>query len=151
MQKTILILATAFLFSCQTHQPQLDKAQAKEDILSVLFAGQKGWNEGDVSQYMQCYWQSDSVRFASGGTISYGWQTVLERYKKRYPDKATMGHLTFTNNDVKILSADAAIVFGKYQLERERDAPWGLYTLLFRKLPEGWRIVHDHTSAGGLQ
>jgi len=151
MRNVAFTLLAALFLSCQAQEPGLDKDQAREEILKVLFAGQKGWNQGDVPQYMQCYWQSDSVRFASGGAISYGWQNVLERYEQRYPDKATMGHLTFSDNDVRILSVDAAIVFGKYQLQREKDAPWGLYTLLFRKLPEGWRIVHDHTSAGGQE
>jgi hypothetical protein len=27
------------------------------------------------------------------------------------------------------------------------STPGGLFTVIFRKLPEGWKIVHDHTSA----
>lgn len=102
---------------------------------------------------MQGYWQSDSLRFASGGNINRGWKTTLERYQKSYPDKAAMGKLTFSNLETTVLSADAALVFGKWELTREqdktdKDRPHGLFTLTFRKTPQGWKIVHDHTSSG---
>jgi ketosteroid isomerase-like protein len=93
------------------------------------------------------YLKSDSLRFASGGNVSYGWQTTLERYAKGYPDKEAMGKLTFSKIDIKIISEDAALVFGKWELERESDSPWGLFTLLFKYTETGWRIVHDHTSS----
>ena len=57
-----------------------------------------------------------------------------------------MGELSFTNLEVILLATDAAIVFGKYQLNRENDDPWGLFTLVLRKTADGWRIMHDHTS-----
>jgi len=96
---------------------------------------------------MHAYWQSDSLRFASGGTVSLGWQSVFERYSQRYPDKATMGHLSFSDLDIKVISSDAVMAFGRWQLLRDHDKPWGLFTLLLRKTSNGWRIVHDHTSS----
>ena len=97
---------------------------------------------------MQGYAQSDSLRFASGGTVTYGWNSMLERYKKSYPTKEKMGLLTFADITVDIISNDAAIVFGKWSLKREKDEPWGLFTLLFKNKSGVWRIVHDHTSSG---
>jgi ketosteroid isomerase-like protein len=58
-----------------------------------------------------------------------------------------MGKLIFSNIDIDLISQEAAIVFGKWELERESDHPWGLFTLIFKKTNEGWRIVHDHTSS----
>jgi ketosteroid isomerase-like protein len=107
------------------------------------------WNKGDIEKYMLGYYRADSLRFVSGGTVTYGWQSTLERYLKRYPDESQMGQLTFSQIDIQVISADAAVVFGKWQLKRQKkDNPWGLFTLLFRKFPEGWRIVSDHTSSG---
>jgi ketosteroid isomerase-like protein len=71
----------------------------------------------------------------------------LERYKKTYPDKAAMGHLRFSDIDITVVSSDAALVFGRWHLDRAKDELNGLFTLFFRQTPEGWRIVHDHTSA----
>ena len=58
-----------------------------------------------------------------------------------------MGTLRFDDLDVQGLGPGWAVVFGRWHLEREADAPSGLFTLLFNKRPEGWRIVHDHTSS----
>lgn len=118
-----------------------------ETITQTLRAAEAAWNAGDIPGYMQSYWQSDQLRFASGGTVSYGWQPVLERYLARYPDRATMGHLTFADLDVRMAGPDHAVVFGSWHLVRAQDDPHGLFTLIWRRFPEGWRIVHDHTSS----
>ncbi|WP_222931465.1 YybH family protein, partial [Xanthovirga aplysinae] len=96
------------------------------------------------------YWESDSLRFASGGNVSYGWKTTLEGYKTRYPNRDMMGNLTFTLYDVKVISEKDALVFGKWHLKRKADEPWGLFTLLFKKTSGGWKIIADHTSSASL-
>ena len=116
-------------------------------ILEVLRAAEAGWNTGDLPTYMNSYWQSDQLRFASGGTVSYGWQPVLEGYLARYPDQKTMGRLVFADLDVQMTGPDHAVVFGSWRLIRPADKPHGLFTLIFSHLPEGWRIIHDHTSS----
>jgi len=58
-----------------------------------------------------------------------------------------MGKLIFSDIDIELISPEAAIVFGKWELEWETDHPWGLFTLIFKKTEEGWRIIHDHTSS----
>jgi ketosteroid isomerase-like protein len=79
--------------------------------------------------------------------VIHGWQTVLDRYVKKYPDRAAMGTLTFSDLDIAMLSPDAAVVLGRWRLKRAQDEPNGVFTLIFRKTADGWRIVHDHTSA----
>jgi len=119
------------------------------EIRQVLSNQQDAWNRGDVDAFMDGYWRSDSLRFASGGSVQHGWQQTLERYHKSYPDRAAMGTLTFTLYRVDALSDEYGFVFGRYELERENDHPAGLFTLLFRRFDEGWRIVLDHTSSDG--
>ena len=144
--KHFIYLLVLISFSCQTPVSS-DKEEARESIYNILMEQQSAWNRGDIEAYMLGYYKSDSLRFASGGNVSYGWQTTLDRYKKGYPDKAIMGKLTFSNIDIKMLSETSALIFGKWELERADDHPWGLFTLIFRKAPCGWRIVHDHTSS----
>jgi uncharacterized protein (TIGR02246 family) len=117
-------------------------------INQVLATQSAAWNRGDIDAFMEGYWKSDELRFASGGTVTHGWKTTLERYKRNYPNKALMGTLAFTIQEVKLLSPDAAIVFGKWELTRKHDKPWGLFTLTFRQLDGAWLIVSDHTSSG---
>jgi len=117
------------------------------DIRATLMAQAEAWNSGDVARFMEYYLKSDALRFASGGTITYGWQTTLERYQKHYPDKATMGTLAFTLHEIDVLTPDTALVFGKWELTRAKDQPWGLFTLVVKKTPAGWRVASDHTSS----
>ncbi len=142
--KTILLLFA--LLSSAAAQSLTDNARTKEQILSVLRQQVDGWNNGDIESFMQGYEKSDSLRFASGGTVTYGWKNMLDRYKKTYSTKEQMGVLTFTTVTVDIVSKDAAAVFGTWRLKREKDELWGLFTLLFKN--SVWQIVHDHTSSG---
>lgn len=120
---------------------------AETEILQVLTIQADAWNRGDLDRFMQTYAEIPDLRFASGGTVTYGWKPTLERYKQRYPDRGAMGHLTFSELAVTALSPDAALVFGHWRLARAHDAPSGLFTLLVRRTPAGWRIFADHTSS----
>ena len=119
---------------------------ATAEILQVLQFQAAAWNRGDLDAFMQTYAPVSDLRFASGGSVTYGWQPTLERYKQRYPDRAAMGVLAFSDLAVTALSPDAALVFGRWQLTRTADAPHGLFTLLVRRTPAGWQIFADHTS-----
>jgi uncharacterized protein (TIGR02246 family) len=116
------------------------------EIQSVLTGQQDAWNRGDIDAFMNGYARSASTVFVSGDEIRRGWETVRDRYHMRYSDRATMGTLGFSEIEVTMLSTDAAVVLGRWKLKRENDEPHGRFTLIFKRLPEGWRIVHDHTS-----
>ncbi len=142
-----LFLIGFLLSSYSSAQAVVDTAGMKQSIEDVLKKQTQEWNAGSIEKYMDGYARSDSVRFASGGNVSYGWENMLARYKKSYPDKATMGELSFSQIVTTIMAPDAALVFGRWELRREKDKPWGYFTLLFRKGGGGWKIVHDHTSS----
>ena len=116
-------------------------------ITKVLNESTTAWNAGDIPGFMESYWQSENLRFASGGTVNFGWEPVRDRYLSRYPDKKAMGELVFSDVDIKLLGPDHAMAFGSWRLIRDEDEPHGLYTLILNRFPEGWRIIHDHTSA----
>jgi ketosteroid isomerase-like protein len=115
-------------------------------IRAVLGAQVDAWNHADVAAFMQGYWNSPETEFVGASGITRGWQPVMDRYRKAYPDRAAMGHLEFSGLEVTLLGPDAALVVGQFHLQRQNDAPQGVFTLVFRKFPEGWRIIHDHTS-----
>lgn len=124
-------------------------AQASEEaaILSLLEAQDVAWNQGDIEGFMVGYWRSPDLRFASGGNITRGWDETLARYKARYGDSSEMGTLTTSDHEIEILSADAAIAHGKWHLDWKGKQPWGLYTLVLRKVDGAWVIVSDTTTA----
>jgi uncharacterized protein (TIGR02246 family) len=120
---------------------------AEPAIRAVLDAQVAAWNRGDVDGFMEGYARSPDTRFASGGTVTRGWDTVRERYKRTYDSAAKMGTLEFSDLEVDLLTPDRALVFGRWKLTRPADTPNGLFTLVFARTNAGWRIVADHTSS----
>src|SRR5687767_153852 len=143
-----LIFVVAGLFAaggCGTVGPAREPAAA--GVGATLERQASAWNAGDLGRFMETYAQAPETRFASGGDISLGWQTVFDRYQKRYGTGAAMGRLAFSDLDITMLSADSAVAFGRYHLDRGGEKSTGLFTLVLRRMPGGWKIVHDHTSA----
>jgi ketosteroid isomerase-like protein len=120
---------------------------AVTEIKAVLQAQQNAWNRGDIDGFMNGYARSASTVFVSEDTIKRGWQTVRDRYRKKYSSRAKMGTLRFSDLEITLLSSDSAVACGHWKLKRANDQPHGRFTLILKRLPEGWRIVHDHTSA----
>jgi ketosteroid isomerase-like protein len=116
-------------------------------IRAVLEAQAAAWNRGELEGYMDGYDRSANTEFVGGDTITRGWQTVLDRYRKNYNSREKMGVLTFSELEITVLSKDAALVLGRWRLKRASDEPHGTFSLLFRKTKAGWRIVHDHSSS----
>jgi ketosteroid isomerase-like protein len=121
-------------------------AQDKQAILKIMENQQNAWNKGDIDGFMQGYWKSDSLLFVGSTAPVHGWQATIERYKKKYPDKAAMGTLIFTILKVELLDKTNAFMLGAWNLKREKDAPGGYFTLWFKKIKGEWKIVVDHTS-----
>ena len=122
-------------------------SNSASEIKSVLTNQQDAWNRGDIDAFMNGYARSASTVFVSEDEVTRGWETVRERYRVKYSDRAKMGTLTFSEIEVTMLSPDAAVVLGRWRLKRGNDEPHGRFTLIFKHLPEGWRIIHDQTSA----
>src|SRR5436190_539377 len=133
------------LFFCGAVHGQ-SNVKTEADIRAVLEAQSAAWNRGDVETYMDGYDRSPKTEFVGGDSITRGWHEVLDRYKKKYDTREKMGVLTFSDLEIQVLSADAALVLGRWRLQRANDQPHGTFTLLFRKTKAGWRIVHDHSS-----
>jgi len=122
-------------------------AQDKASIQKVLDDQVVAWNKRDLEGFMVGYWKSPELSFYSGGTITKGWQATLDRYKKKYQGEGKeMGKLAFKEVSAEMIGSDHALVKGRWHLTLTKDSVGGLFTLVMKKLPEGWRIVHDHTS-----
>jgi ketosteroid isomerase-like protein len=139
----LVFLFVAVLASCQKQHSVEGQTRA------LLDQQAEAWNRGDIEGFMQTYWKSDQTVFVGASGVTRGWQAVLERYKHTYPDRRAMGTLRFSGLEVTPLSPDSAVILGHWELQRESGHPAGFFTLIVRKLPEGWRIIHDHTSTGG--
>ena len=118
------------------------------EIRAVLDRQVECWNRRDLEGFMEGYWRSPELTFYSGGTSTSSWDKTIERYRQRYQSAgAEMGRLDFSDLKIEMLGARAAFVRGRYHLKMTSGDSAGLFTLTFRKLVGGWRIIHDHTSS----
>lgn len=143
----VAIIAIGFVAATQRGLGQTAASSDSRAIASALNEQVADWNRGDIPAFMRGYWKSADTEFVNDGGILRGWDEVLKRYEKSYPNRAAMGHLTFSGLEIHVLCPDSAYVIGKYRLDREKDQPEGVFTLIFRKFRDGWKIVNDHTTA----
>lgn len=147
----LALLAVSALGACTTTSPRATPStpDPRPALLAVLDAQVRAWNAGDIRGFMDGYWRSDSLRFASGGTVRRGWQAALDGYLRGYPTREAMGTLAFSDLEVTGVTPASATVFGRWQLTYAAGTPHagGLFTLGFRRFGTDWRIVSDHTSS----
>ena len=128
---------------------RLRRANPNDDLLdtleSILSQQAAAWNRGDINGFMEHYWKSEDLTFSSGGKTTRGWQTTKDNYKLRYPTRERMGLLTFDGLEVFPLGDAAALMLGRWHLDRTGPVG-GNFSLVFRKIDGAWVIVHDHTS-----
>src|SRR5205823_2504843 len=138
--RILICLAMAFAGCANSADPS-------KEVRAVMEAQQTAWNRGDIEAFMDGYERADTTTFVSGDELTRGWQTVLQRYKERYSSREQMGTLTFSDLSVKAVSPVFAVADGRWQLTRAKDMPHGRFTLLFRRINNDWRIVHDTTTS----
>jgi beta-aspartyl-peptidase (threonine type) len=129
-------------------QPDPEIAAKMSAIEAVLHAQVAAWNRGDLEGFMAGYWRSPRLEFYSGDKVTEGWDATLERYKQRYQSGGNeMGRLDFSELAIHANPSDVAWVTGRWHLKmKDGSERGGLFTLILRKTPDGWKIVHDHTS-----
>lgn len=142
MRKIIFLLVIPLL-ACSQSGP--DNPAIKAEIQTVLDRQKMSWNEGNIEGFMAYYWNSEHLTFQSGNRRLRGWEKLLSRYRENF-SRDGMGILDFTDIEIEVVSRDFAYVLGRWKVVQKESTDGGLFTLLFRRLDQGWRIVHDHTS-----
>jgi ketosteroid isomerase-like protein len=141
-----LLIIPLYIFGCTGSHERL-----KSHLQGLMNEQSNSWNQGDIEGFMKHYWNSDSLMFIGGNGPQYGWQNTLERYRKAYPDKATMGELQFEMLRFESFPKDAALISGKWYLKRDKGDVGGYYSLLWKKIDDRWKIIYDHTSSVKLE
>jgi len=152
MKKSVLLALALLLVSCRVlaQAPNSDEAT----IRAAIAAQAEAWNRADIPAFMELYEHSAETTFI-GASIGKGYEKILERYQKNYSTREQMGTLTFHDIEVRMLpgscgKAEFAVVTGRFHLERTQKGGAkkddGIFSLVWRKGPQGWKIVLDHTS-----
>jgi ketosteroid isomerase-like protein len=147
--RAIFLILTLALISTAVSTAETSDDQVKLAVQQALQRQQDAWNRRDLEGFMAGYWNSPDLTFFSGAKETAGWQSTIERYRKTYQSEGReMGKLEFSDLRIEALGGDAAFVRGAWHLTMpDGKTPHGLFTLIFRKFPDKWKIVHDHTSA----
>lgn len=144
MNIKVFLLSVLILISFKVHS-QKPKKQVSE-VSACMALQEKAWNSFDIDGFMAFYWNNDSLMFIGSKGITYGWKQTLANYKKSYSSTELMGHLSFTNISMEVLSKDAVHVVGKWLIKRKDSEIGGHYSLLWKKIDGKWVITRDHTS-----
>ncbi len=135
------------IIPASARQTRAAEPRSAQEIRKVLEHQVDAWNHRDLEGFMRGYWHSAELTFYSGGTTVSGWEETLGRYRNRYQSAGNeMGKLEFTDLKIELLGPSAAFVRGRFHLKMSSSESGGLFTLTFRKLADGWKIIHDHTS-----
>jgi beta-aspartyl-peptidase (threonine type) len=142
------LIALAALAIVSAAPPDDDRTIVR-DVRAVLDRQVADWNRKDLDGFCEGYWKSPDLVFQSAGDKTRGWQGMHDRYKARYQGEGReMGTLAFVDLDVMPLGPDSSYARGRWELSLSGGkTAGGLFTVIFRKKAEGWKIVHDHTSA----
>jgi beta-aspartyl-peptidase (threonine type) len=130
---------------CLKALPGLQVEDSKTDLLRILDLQTAAWNRQDIEGFMAYYWNSEMLTYQSGANRLRGWTSLLDRYKKSYSGE-NWGSLDFSDLEANVIGADYAYVIGRYRLTLKDTRREGLFTIIFKRFPEGWRIIHDHSS-----
>lgn len=141
LYSTVLLIP---LISCSKSSPDIPKI--KSEIQSVLNRQRASWNEKSIEGFMDDYWKSENFTFQSGNNRLHGWDALYSRYKKSYTGE-NWGELDFTDIEIEVLTNDFAYVLGRWKLTYTDSVKEGLFTIIFKRMPGGWKIIHDHSSS----
>jgi ketosteroid isomerase-like protein len=141
LSTTVLLIP---LFSCSKSSPDIPKI--KSEIQSVLNRQRASWNEKSIEGFMNDYWKSENFTFQSGNNRLHGWEALYSRYIKSYKGE-NWGELDFIDIEIEVLTNDYAYVLGRWKLTYTDSLKEGLFTVIFKRMSGGWKIIHDHSSS----
>lgn len=153
VQTAVATGLTAVALLCGCARPTPAEAPASEDvpaaIAAAMAAQEDAWNAGSIATFMSAgYWQDERLMFVGSRGLTYGYEPVLANYLKSYPDGAARGQLDFENLEWVPMGSDFGLLVGKWALDRDEplEDVSGHYSLIWKRFPEGWRIIADHSS-----
>ncbi|NMM49356.1 YybH family protein [Marinigracilibium pacificum] len=138
--------AFIFLMSLSALHAQSGNIEDRKEIMMVLAEQAMAWNEGNIPEYMNGYWRSDSLVFVGSKGVTKGWEKTLENYQSSYPNKAAMGTLKFDIVDLYPIADNTYFMIGKWHLTRLQGNLNGHFTLVWKLINGKWKIVSDHSS-----
>lgn len=149
----VLAVAAVALGACAGPRAPTPTSSAAASIVAELQASADAFNRGDLDGFLAPYLDSSTTTFMTGPGVIRGLATIRERYRASYWKAGSQPPqvLRFEQLAVRPLDRDYALVTGRFVLNDRASgagAASGNFTLVYRRTAQGWRIIHDHSSAG---
>lgn len=139
MSRLLLALLSTLPCACSS------TAVSRGAVEALLEDQRQAWNRGDWAGFLAGYWDHPQLTFNGRNGMTRGPGDLLRRFQESYPDAAARGRLTFQVLEFRRIGSHAALVLGRYHLERTPPAS-GYFSLVVEHTSQGLRITHDHTS-----
>lgn len=147
----LLVLATIAACRASSRPPPAPDPAAgvalKREITAQFTRSADDWNRGDLEGFLSDYAPDSATTFVDGFRARRGFDWIRENYAPRFAPGARRDSLRFEEIEVRPLGSSWALVTARFVLEQGgRVSASGPFTLVMERRPEGWKIVHDHTS-----
>jgi ketosteroid isomerase-like protein len=144
-----LVCATAL--GCESSRQRtdvVDPAELQSAVDQLLDESASAWNRGDLDGFVRWYKQSAETTFLGASGLTHGWDAVRARYAASFEPGAPRDSLRFEGLETRPLAGWLGLATARYVLfQGDSLTSTGVFTLVVENTPEGWRIVHDHSSA----
>lgn len=132
--------------------PNMDPARFTPELearLEAQFAHSTlAWNRGDLDGFMADFAPDTLPTFIAGGHLRRGFDFIRRNYAPWFAPGAARDSLRFEEFDVRPISDGFVLVTARFILYRNgTTSASGPFTLLMEHRPEGWKILHDHSSS----
>ena len=118
-------------------------------LVQLMHESAAAWNRADLTGFLATYADDPRTAFM-GQTVTLGLDSIRARYIRTYfkGGQPPRDQLAFDELDTRMLGPDHALMRGRCILTNPADnsKTYCRYTLIWERRPEGWRIIHDHSS-----
>ncbi|MGQ0560838.1 MAG: YybH family protein [Gemmatimonadota bacterium] len=134
------------------HPPPLPRTnevspELRQELTRLMDESAAAWNRGDLDAFLATY--KDDARTAfMAPQITYGIPAIKARYARTYfKEGRPKAQLSFGDLKFRPLGEDYVLMTGRwYLVDADAKQQEGYYTLIWEQTPDGWKMIHDHSS-----
>jgi beta-aspartyl-peptidase (threonine type) len=125
-----------------------DAVALRDTIIAQFSRSADAWTRGDLDAFMADYAEDSLTGYVTGGRVQHGFARIRAGYAPRFAPGAIRDSLRFENFEVRPLAPRVALVTARFVLfSGGSTTASGPFSLVMERRPDGWKILHDHTSS----
>ena len=144
-----LLAVTALIFAGCTLEVGEDEGSGLEaSVSAMLEASAGGWNDGDLDAFLAIYAESSTTSLVTPGGLVEGLDRIREWYGPAFQPGARRDSMRVEELDIRQLPPLIGVVTGRRVFREDHmDNRSDWFTMVVRRVGDGWRVIHEHPSA----